>query len=346
MNSGHIWRSGTLSALILLGGWMLFGILAFLIRYSGSLIHSEYVHFTFWEYLLPPILVGGPLAFADTQILRPRLKRHSFAPALGIRLILFIGGIIFTYGVTGSLVHGYAGNELRIYVIHFVLLWGMGSVILLAVRNLAEHFDRHQLFKWLTGEYHRPVVEERIFLFIDMNDSTSIAEKLGNEAYFSFLSDYFYLTAEVIEQHQGEIYQHVGDEIIVTWPLKKGIRNENAYKLFFALERTLKVRRENFIRNYGIFPEIKGSLHAGAVTKGEIRGKRREFIFTGDVLNSAARMHGVCKENDARLTVSGDMLEKSYISSKFNIRSLGPILFRGKEKPVDVFAVEIADQLV
>ncbi|MCA6073567.1 adenylate/guanylate cyclase domain-containing protein [Fulvivirga sedimenti] len=340
MNNAGTWRSGTISTLLLLLGWLLIGASALLIRYSRSLFDTAYAASFFWEYLVPPILVGGPMAFLDTWFFRPRLKGRSFIHALALRFLIFVGGIILTYGAIGFLVLGYRDKLLFAYIFHFLLLWGLGSIFLLAVRNLAEHFDRHQLLKWLTGAYHRPMVEERIFLFVDLNDSTSIAEKLGPKAYFNFLSDYFFLTAEVIEQHEGEIYQHVGDEIIVTWPLHKGLRRENAYRLFFALEETLKINRDMFQREYGIFPEIKGSLHAGSVTKGEIRGKRREFIFTGDVLNSAARMHGVCKENDVQLIVSGDMLQKSYISSNFRIRSLGAMLFRGKEKPVDVYAVD------
>ena len=40
------------------------------------------------------------------------------------------------------------------------------------------------LSNFFLGKYHRPIEEERIFMFLDMKSSTTIAEKLGHVRYF------------------------------------------------------------------------------------------------------------------------------------------------------------------
>jgi len=333
-------RSATLSAFLLLGGWVLFGIIAFFIRYSHVKAVALPVFPVFWEYILPPLLVGGPLALFDSNVLRNILKHYSFLAGVLIRLLIFVFSIVITYALIGYFIHTYGGDTLTYYIIYFVVLWGTGSVLLLAIRNLAEHFDRRQLYFWITGAYHKPVVEERIFLFIDLNDSTAIAEELGHERYFSFLSDYFALTARVIEAHHGEIYQHVGDEIIITWPMQEGKRNDNAVQLFFAIRDAIAGKREVFLDKYGTYPKCKGSLHAGMVTKGEIIGKRREFIFTGDVLNATSRMQALCKPNEAALIISGDLLNRLKLPGSLHSESLGIHHLRGRAQPMEVYHIQ------
>ena len=44
---------------------------------------------------------------------------------------------------------------------------------------------------FVLGKYFHPKREERIFMFLDLRGSTSIAEKLGEEKYFNFLKDIF-----------------------------------------------------------------------------------------------------------------------------------------------------------
>jgi class 3 adenylate cyclase len=46
----------------------------------------------------------------------------------------------------------------------------------------------------------------------------------------------------------------------------------------------------NFERKFGHAPEVRGSLHFGAVVVGEIGDTRRDIVFHGDVMNTAARL--------------------------------------------------------
>ena len=69
----------------------------------------------------------------------------------------------------------------------------------------------------LIGEYHKPKNENRIFIFLDINESTSIAEDLGHTRYFMMLRRFFRDITLPIMANDGEIYQYVGDEVVLNW---------------------------------------------------------------------------------------------------------------------------------
>ena len=64
-------------------------------------------------------------------------------------------------------------------------------------------------------------------MFLDLKGSTAIAEKIGNQQFFKLLSDFYSDITDMILQTKGEIYQYVGDEVIVSWTIPKGIEESN-----------------------------------------------------------------------------------------------------------------------
>jgi class 3 adenylate cyclase len=67
-------------------------------------------------------------------------------------------------------------------------------------------------------------------MFLDLNDSTAIAARLGPVRFNDFKNDFFYDIAEPVLETRGQIYQYVGDEAVVTWTLDKGLRQGNCLR--------------------------------------------------------------------------------------------------------------------
>ena len=61
-----------------------------------------------------------------------------------------------------------------------------------------------------------PKAEDRVFLFLDLEGSTQLAERLGSALYFELLRRCLDDLTEPILETEGEIYQYAGDEIVVT----------------------------------------------------------------------------------------------------------------------------------
>lgn len=76
------------------------------------------------------------------------------------------------------------------------LLFSLMASLLYA--EISENIGQNILYNFFTGRYHKPVDENRIFMFVDMKDSTTIAEKLGHKMYFKLLRDYYQSFSDAI----------------------------------------------------------------------------------------------------------------------------------------------------
>ena len=116
--------------------------------------------------------------------------------------------------------------------------------------EVSENVGMKVLHNFFIGKYHTPVQEERIFMFLDMKSSTSIAEDMGHVKYFEMLRRYYYDMTDAIVNHHGEIKEYVGDMIVVSWPLKIGLKNNNCVECFFSLKKDMKAQEKRYIEKY------------------------------------------------------------------------------------------------
>ena len=195
------------------------------------------------------------------------------------------------------------------------------------------------LNNFFLGTYHHPIVEERIFMFVDMKSSTTIAENLGHVKYFEMLKEYFFDLSAAVIDHSGAIYQYAGDEMIITWKLKDGLKKNYSIDCFFAMKRALEVQADKYIAKFGLLPGFKAGMHYGMVAAGEIGTLKKEIIFTGDVLNTSARIQGLCNNFSADFLVSEDLVKLLHLPAIYTITSVGETLLKGRSKPMELFAV-------
>ena len=60
-----------------------------------------------------------------------------------------------------------------------------------------------------------------------------------------------------------------------------------------------------YTRDFGTVPRFRAGLHGGMVTAGELGDLRRQIVFVGDILNTAARLEEYAKRTGLDLVVSG-----------------------------------------
>ena len=205
--------------------------------------------------------------------------------------------------------------------------------------EVSENIGQVVLFNFFTGRYHRPTEEERIFMFLDMRSSTHIAEQLGHVRYFEMLKAYYSDLSDPIVQYSGEIYQYVGDEIVVSWNLKNGLSNNNCIQCFYAMKAAISRQSEKYHQQFGLLPAFKAGFHLGKVTTGEIGVIKKEIIFTGDVLNTTARIQGLCNSYQVDILISEGLIKKLTLPSQFQIRSLGENELRGRDEKVALYTI-------
>jgi adenylate cyclase len=189
------------------------------------------------------------------------------------------------------------------------------------------------------GKYAHPRIEKRIVMFIDLKDSTPIAEKLGHKDYFRFIRDFIYFLSIALIEYGGRIYQYVGDEIVVSWPYN--LRNtKRCMDALIEARKLLQKNGERFRRKYGVIPEFRVGIHAGEVTIGEIGVIKKDLAMSGDTMNTTARIRSACSELNQKFIVSKDFMDAVDLK-QWQAESLGMVDLKGKASGVELFALKI-----
>ena len=193
------------------------------------------------------------------------------------------------------------------------------------------------LSKLLQGKFYYPNEEERIFMFLDLQSSTQLAEKLGHIKYSMLIQDCFNDLGVVIE-NEAAVYQYVGDEVILTWELKNGLRNNNCLMAYFNFNQQLTKRKNYYLNKYNCIPFFKAGVNSGIVTVTEVGSIKREIAYHGDTLNTAARIQGKCNFFQQGLLIS-EALKKQLHQNDYLMEEMGNIPLRGKMEEVTIYAV-------
>lgn len=221
-----------------------------------------------------------------------------------------------------------------------ILVWS--SIVLLTQLGLQinDKFGQGMLWSFIIGKYHRSRKEQRIFMFADLIGSTYIAEQLGNDKYYGLLKDFFADITDSIIYNGGNIYQYVGDEVVISWECdEKTIRLE-FLNCYFDMRKKIKVKKEKYLKKYGLVPDFKAAIHYGDVTVGEIGIIKRELTFSGDVLNTASRMLGFCKEYKKDILISEKLLNFiAPANGNFEYVPMGEEQLRGKSEKTKIYTV-------
>lgn len=299
--------------------------------FTGAFIAAWCSSFDFW---LPSLRIGR------------WLRQLSFSRYITAKTIYYVagidGGIFLGQNLFAPL---YGGTPWSPGDPAFIATFLGAMVVAGAVNFLMEMnilLGRNVLINFLTGRYHQPREEQRVFLFVDMVDSTQHAERLGHLEFHRMLADFFADLTDPIMATHGEIHAYVGDQVIVTWPLSAGVRDGNCVRCLLLMRRALAAREAHYAARYGISPEFRAALHAGPVVTGEMGEQKRQIVFLGDTVNTTARLEQAARDLDMPAVVSGELLRQIELPDGLTAISLGAQRLRGKESAVELFGLDPA----
>lgn len=303
-------------------------------------------------------VVGGLGSAGETLFFQPHARRLSFAALLVLRSAFYLlliavtvplvvaahemlmGARSFAEAVRSpGFVSFFLGGE----ILRTLLLIGASVLAINFIRQVNRLLGTNAVRYFLTGTYHRPVEERRIFMFLDLTSSTAIAEKLGHVTYHRFLDDFFHDIGPAIEESGGEIYQYVGDEVVVTWREEDGLRDAACVACWFRARAAVDLAHQRYTERYGAMPLFKAGVHLGPVVAGEIGDVRKGIVFHGDTVNTAARIRSFCSTAGRALLLSGELARALRPPMPFTLEPLGPAPLAGKENPVELFGVREAE---
>lgn len=310
------------------------------------------VKYEVYDYLIFGVVLGIMVGVVYTVVEYVFDKFLTKSIYLGLTLVLksiiYLILLIFSLSFIAFLAEDYLNvdfpNE-RGWWISNKIFWIVTAYFFICslffsfIRLSNDKFGKGVIFKMLIGRYRNPREVERIFMFLDLKSSTTHAEQLGHLKYSQLIQDCFFYLNKIINKYNANIYQYVGDEAVISWLPKRGIRRLNCIKLYFEFDRNLKKHARYYDRKYGIQPEFKAGLHCGKIIIAEVGTVKKELAYHGDVINSTSRIQEKCNEYDESLIISEDLLHRLKLTSKYEAVSLGDELLAGKTEELRIYAI-------
>lgn len=307
-----------------------------------------------WEALIFSLIFGLLLAIVNAWSDAPRVRRLPFGYIIFLKSLLYLVSAAFAgacvllafrlFLFSPAELDSVLGMVTPRFLISTSVWLTTGILAMNFVMEVRRKVGPGNLSALFTGRYRRPRIEDRIFLFLDLNASTTIAEQLGPEKYSRLLRQCFYDLNDIIVTYGAQIYQFVGDEVVLTWSNQNPDSALRSLWTFFAFEKKLQGRSTMYERKFGVGPTFRGGIDAGAVAATEVGDIKREIAYHGDPLNTAARLLEFSKQCRERLTISGKMKARIPGSSEFAIEHQGEVRVRGKSEKVDIYTVSHHNQ--
>ena len=235
--------------------------------------------------VLATLLVGGYLLFVRAGWLRQWFRRLGFWPELALSSAIVLALFLVGRGAAHVAMHLDPERFLRSFtdrhLIYALPFFAVVATIIQFILQMNRMIGANVLGYFITGVYHRPKAEERIFLFLDLEGSTQLAERLGSARYFELLRRVVDDLTEPVLEAEGEIYQYAGDEVVITWPIAAGVRAANCVRCFFGIGAAVVRHAARYERDFGVVPRFRGGLHAvGRRAIGDfIQIQSQNFIF-------------------------------------------------------------------
>jgi len=294
--------------------------------------------------MLIGVLISLPLIL-ESGAFTTRLRRLPFWAAVLFKSVTYVGALALVFMGLGLIIGWSQGLTLEDFAESMpetLVSIGAAFVLYLAiifVRQLDSLLGPGVLLRYLTGRYHQPRREHRIFMFVDIESSTALSERLSLEAYYGLVNDFFRDVATPVLGSQGEIYEYVGDEVVISWKYETGVRNANCVRAFFEIEKAVWSNSGRYLKRYGVVPEFKAGLHEGEVIAAEMGSLKKVIAFNGEVLNVTARIQGECNRLERRLLASRQLVETLELPDDVAPQSMGLVELRGTEMPMEIVAL-------
>jgi adenylate cyclase len=216
------------------------------------------------------------------------------------------------------------------------------SVIGIVVMRTVHFIGIETLFHLTVGTYHRPVLQEKVLIFLDINNSTALAEQLGAVRTKSLVGKFLFDISKPITDHGGEIYLYKGDGLIALWDWNDAIRGNRILRTIDAIFATIGRERGEYLEQFGVVPSFRIGVHGGEVVVSEQGDTKRAIGVYGSTINIAARMEEAAKAHHVACAMSGDIAE-NLLDDEGRLILIGHEIVRGSSTEIPIYEYRVAE---
>jgi adenylate cyclase len=217
------------------------------------------------------------------------------------------------------------------------------AILLNFTRIMNAKLGQGMLINYLKGTYHRPVLEERIILFLSLANSKAILKELGPLRYFELMNRLFYRFTEPVIAHRGIIFEYVEDLLVVTWSAEEGLQDDNCVQTLVEIRDLMREKADQTESEFGLRPELHAGMHIGTVVCAEMGEVKTQIVFHGDSMNTTARILSKCEELGSDLLISEDLRQRLGTELSARAELIGAMELKGKQKHMELSKLVLDD---
>ncbi len=225
-------------------------------------------------------------------------------------------------------------------VLPLVILFAVVGIV---VMRTAHFIGIETLFHLTVGTYHRPVLQEKVLVFLDINNSTALAEELGAVRTKSLVGKFLFDISKPITDHGGEIYLYKGDGLIALWDWREAMRENRILRTIDAIFATIRRERREYLEQFGVVPSFRIGVHGGEVVVSEQGDTKRAIGVYGTTINIAARMEEAAKAHNIACAISGDVAE-NLRGEEARLIPIGHEKIRGSAVEIRIYEYRVAGE--
>jgi adenylate cyclase len=178
-------------------------------------------------------------------------------------------------------------------------------------------------------------------MFADIRSFTTIAEKEDPANIIELLNDYFALMFDAVTTYGGTVNQMVGDGLMAVFgaPIYHEDHCERAVRAALEMLENLEGFNAQQASLNKMHIRIGIGIASGKVVAGYTGTQHRAtFTCIGDTVNLAARIEDHTKEAQRPILI--DQYTCEGLPPTIKVEALGPMLFKGKQQLIHIFAVK------
>lgn len=262
--------------------------------------------------------------------IRPILYIPIYAAVLCVILVF---GQHIAHLVTGRLAElsaAYSRFSLTIPLLFIIASFGVLSL------RVVGYIGAKNLWNLLIGRYLRPIVERKVFLFLDLKGSTEAVAELGQIRAKAYIGKFLFDISRPISEHRGDIYLYTGDGLIGMWDWRDAVEDNRIVHAVDAIYAVIDREREAYLRDFERVPEFRIGVHGGDVVISEQGDTKRAIGVYGDNINIAARMEQTAKARGDNCVFSADVVS-ALIGQVPGFSQAGEETVKGISIPISIF---------
>ena len=288
---------------------------------------------------LNALLIGAGIGlFEEFYVQGPRGNWMRAMHPLRV-IVIEILVVMVLYLVALHVTHVVLGRLDDLPVVYRRLPYGLAfftafSIVGILMMRVAHFVGLRTLLDLIIGTYHRPVEERKVLLFLDINGSTALSERLGALTMRAFVRKFLSDLSPPIVDHGGDIYLYKGDGLIAIWNWADAFRQDAILRAVDAMFATVARETDAYQRWFGVAPAFRIGIHGGAVIVSEQGDARRSIGIYGDAINIAARMEEAARAHNVRCVISE--VVAGALADRTRVRVIGAEQVKGISAPIAI----------